>query len=56
MARASKQNVALVWGAPLLAFMIMGWYGLASVVQTKRDLRVRVARLRFTQLMRGLHA
>jgi hypothetical protein len=35
--------LALTWGAPLLAFMLLGWYGLASVIQAKRELRVRTA-------------
>lgn len=30
----------LMYGLPFMGFMIAGWYGIASVVQGKRDLKV----------------
>ncbi len=43
MAPKPRPLPGIVYGLPFLAFMIMGWYGLASVVQSKRDLRVSAA-------------
>ena len=38
----SKQKTSLLaQGLPLLAFMGAGWFGVAQVVQNKRDLNVR---------------
>lgn len=30
----------MAYGGPFVMFMLAGWYGLAQVVQNKRDLRV----------------
>lgn len=32
----------LMYGLPFMGFMIAGWYGIASVVQGKRDLKVTI--------------
>ncbi len=40
MARRQSQSL-LTYGLPLLGFIFAGWFGLASIVQSKRELRVR---------------
>jgi hypothetical protein len=43
MGAARKAGGSLLTSiAPFAIFMVAGWYGLATVVQTKRDVRVRV--------------
>ncbi len=49
LAKAASKNSFVTHGLPFLAFLIVGWYGLASVVQSKRELRVRLGTMQHTR-------